>query len=90
VVAPSTASTGCGRHRYRLSSTNQAVLRRSLLFNINCTFTIGERPMDNLEEQRRLDKKRYEAERQLEAIKLEQLERVFRILQNAKDKGQDQ
>jgi hypothetical protein len=46
--------------------------------------------MDNLEEQRRLDKKRYEAERQLEAIKLEQLERVFRILQNAKDKGQDQ
>ena len=39
------------------------------------------------DEQRRLDNKRYEAERQLEAIKLEQLERVFRILQNEK-KGQ--
>jgi hypothetical protein len=45
--------------------------------------------MTNLEERRRLDNKRYEAERQLEAIKLEQLERVFRILQNEKDKEQD-
>ena len=45
--------------------------------------------MTNLEAQRRLDNKRYEAERQLEAIKLEQLERVFRILQNEKDKEND-
>ena len=45
--------------------------------------------MTNLEAQRRLDTKRYEAERQLEAIKLEQLERVFRILQHEFDKESD-
>jgi hypothetical protein len=45
--------------------------------------------MTNLEEQRKLEGKIDEVERQLAALKLEQLERVFRILQNEKDKEQD-
>tara|TARA_R110002073_G_scaffold138577_1_gene288325 strand:+ start:355 stop:603 length:249 start_codon:yes stop_codon:yes gene_type:complete len=46
----------------------------------------GARPMTNLEEQRKLEAKIDGLEQQLAALKLEQLERVFSILQNQKDK----
>lgn len=42
--------------------------------------------MTNLEEQRKLEAKIDGLEQQLAALKLEQLERVFSILQNQKDK----
>ena len=46
--------------------------------------------MTNLEEQRKLEDKINGVKQQLAALELEQLERVFRILQNEKDKEQDQ
>ena len=61
-----------------------------LLLHTNFISTIRSTTMTNLEEQRKLEGKIDEVERQLAALKLEQLERVFRILQNEKDKEQDQ